>query len=71
MGFLPSAAGTHAWSLEVLYLPMSHSLNPLKGGLYKGLYRGLLYIGDSQGDTRSIDYSSMAFRSGASCAETR
>ena len=32
---------------------MSHSLNLLKGGLYRGLYRGTT-IGVIKGDTRSL-----------------
>ena len=36
---------------------MSYSLNSLKGGLYRGLYRGST-IGLIKRDTRSLDYSS-------------
>ena len=36
---------------------MSHSLNSLKGGLYRGLYRGPT-IGVIKEDTRSLDYGS-------------
>ena len=35
---------------------MSHSLNSLKGGLYRGRYRGI--AGVIKRDTRSLDYSS-------------
>ena len=36
---------------------MSYSLNSLKG-LDRGLNRGLLIVGLTKGDTRSLDYSS-------------
>ena len=39
---------------------MSYSLHSSEGGLYKGLYRGLLQdtLGVIKGDTRNLDYSS-------------
>ena len=37
---------------------MSYSLNSLKGGLYRGLYKVLVVI---KGDTRSLDNDSHAF----------
>ena len=41
-------------------LDMSYNLNSLKGGMYRGLYRGTT-IRIIKGDTRSLDYSSYEF----------